>query len=144
MNNFKIIYFSNFIYNVSSLLLPLSLTPGLSKGDCRPFVVDGKQVGVIRPDVLQQLALHPEVFCLRSSGNNTNTRQEVVELNPAFRDYAERSARVDEVLRKFRQEQTFVTLKGWRDEVIKNLSFVTLPLIKPIGGGALENRPVLV
>lgn len=117
MANLKIGVYSN----VRRLIIKLIVCvfSGLSKGDCRPFVVDGKQVGVIRPDVLRQLALHPEVFCLRSSANTTTaSSQEVVELNPAFRDYAERSSRVDEVLRKFRADQTFVTLKGWRDEVI--------------------------
>lgn len=40
-----------------------------------------------------------------------------VELNPAFRDYEERSNRVDKVLRELRAENAFITLKGWRDEV---------------------------
>lgn len=43
-------------------------------------------------------------------------RAEIVELNPAFRDYDERSERVDAVLRAFKADQTFVTLRGWRDE----------------------------
>lgn len=44
-------------------------------------------------------------------------KSKVVELNPAFRDYNERTEHVDRVLRKFRQDVTFVALKGWRDEV---------------------------
>lgn len=44
-------------------------------------------------------------------------KSKIVELNPAFRDYNERTDHVDQVLRKFRQDDTFVALKGWRDEV---------------------------
>lgn len=40
-----------------------------------------------------------------------------MELNPAFRDYEERSNKVDKVLRELRAENAFITLKGWRDEV---------------------------
>lgn len=85
---------------------------GLLKGDCKPFIVDGQQVGLIRPDVLKQLSQHPDVFCVRSVDLNG-----AIELNPAFRDYTERSEHVDKVLRQFKSDGTFVTLKGWREEV---------------------------
>lgn len=81
---------------------------GLQKGDCRPFVVAGEQVGLVRPEVAAQLARFPEVFLVGA---------DLVELNPAFRDYQERSARVDAVLRRFRADNAFVALKGWREEV---------------------------
>lgn len=84
----------------------------MHRGDCRPFIVDGEQVGVIRPDVLKQLFKYPEVFCIRDKENT-----KVVELNPAFRDYNEKSENIDRVLRQFRADGIFVTLKGWRDEV---------------------------
>lgn len=35
---------------------------GLPKGECRPFVVEGKQVGLIRPDILKQLYRYPALF----------------------------------------------------------------------------------
>lgn len=41
----------------------------------------------------------------------------MVELNPAFRDYNEKSENIDRVLRQFRDDDVFVTLRGWRDEV---------------------------
>lgn len=44
-------------------------------------------------------------------------KSKVVELNPAFRDYNERTQHVDAVLRQFRQDDIFFALKGWRDEV---------------------------
>lgn len=54
-----------------------------------------------------------------------------VQLNPAFRDYAERSARVDEVLREWKAGGKFVTLRGWREECHEvRAQFNTLPLFK--------------
>lgn len=76
--------------------------------------MDGLQVGVIRPDVLKELFKYPEVFVIKEK-----EKSKVVELNPAFRDYNERTEQVDRVLRQFRQDDVFFALKGWRDEVIK-------------------------
>lgn len=70
------------------------------------------QVGVIRPDVLKELFKYPEVFVIRDKD-----KTKVVELNPAFRDYNEKTQQVDALLRKFRQDDIFFALKGWRDEV---------------------------
>ncbi|XP_019873561.2 uncharacterized protein LOC109601730 [Aethina tumida] len=80
---------------------------GLKSLECKPFVVEGCQVGLVRPDVMKQLLRYPEVFQV-SPG--------CVELNPAFRDYEERSNKVDEVLKQLRAENAFIALKGWRDE----------------------------
>lgn len=56
---------------------------------------------------------------------NDKGKGKIVELNPAFRNYNERSENVDRVLRQFREDDVFVTLKGWRDEVsIVDMHFV--------------------
>ncbi|XP_050078002.1 uncharacterized protein LOC126564920 [Anopheles maculipalpis] len=86
---------------------------GFMKGDCRPFVVDGHQVGLVSQNVIEQLLKHPEVFHIRAPEHG---KQKIVELNPAFRDYNTRSQQVDRILREFRQQGMFVALKGWRDE----------------------------
>ncbi|XP_055541525.1 uncharacterized protein LOC129727579 [Wyeomyia smithii] len=86
---------------------------GLIKGDCRPFVVDGQQVGLITQNVLEQLFKYPEVFFIRTAEPD---KQNIVELNPAFRDYIERSEQVDRVLKEFRAQGVFIALKGWRNE----------------------------
>ncbi|XP_055641301.1 uncharacterized protein LOC129778435 [Toxorhynchites rutilus septentrionalis] len=86
---------------------------GLAKGDCRPFVVNGQQVGLISQNVLEHLLKYPEVFFIRDAEQGN---QNIVELNPAFRDYSERSEQVDRVLREFRTQGVFVALKGWRNE----------------------------
>lgn len=54
-----------------------------------------------------------------------------MQLNPAFRDYAERSARVEEVLREWRAGGKFITLRGWREECYEvRAQFNTPPLFK--------------
>lgn len=35
---------------------------GFHAGECRAFVVDGQQVGLVRPDVMKELLNHPEVI----------------------------------------------------------------------------------
>ncbi|CAF4777260.1 unnamed protein product [Pieris macdunnoughi] len=80
---------------------------GLHQGTCKPFLVGGHQVGLIRPDILKHLERFPEVF--RVTGK-------YVELNPAFRDYKERSSRIAAVLQSLKKEGEICALKGWRDE----------------------------
>ncbi|XP_053675784.1 uncharacterized protein LOC128726028 [Anopheles nili] len=86
---------------------------GFMRGDCRPFVVDGHQVGLVSQNVIEQLLKYPEVFHIRAPEHG---KQNIVELNPAFRDYNTRSQHVDRILREFREQGMFVALKGWRDE----------------------------
>ncbi|XP_021916856.1 uncharacterized protein YJR142W isoform X3 [Zootermopsis nevadensis] len=77
------------------------------QGKCRPFIVEGYQVGLVRPDVMLQLLRYPDVFHIQPDS---------VELNPAFRDYDDRSSKVEAVLRECRSNNVFIALKGWRDE----------------------------
>lgn len=86
---------------------------GFQKGDIRPFLVEGEQVGLVKADVIKQLQCYPEIFCIR---NCEFSKQGIVELNPAFRDYAERTKQVDIVLRDLRSKGIFSALQGWRDE----------------------------
>lgn len=86
----------------------INLFSGLQKGDCRPFVVAGLQVGLVRPSVMAELNNYPEVFIIHP---------DAVVLNPAFRDYNERTINVENVLKDCKSRGTFITLKGWRDEV---------------------------
>ncbi|XP_030377592.1 uncharacterized protein YJR142W [Scaptodrosophila lebanonensis] len=86
---------------------------GFQKGDIRPFLVEGQQVGLIKSDVFKQLRKYPEVFCIRDC---ESTNQGLVELNPAFRDYNERTAQLEKVLRSLRTDGIFSALHGWRDE----------------------------
>lgn len=95
---------------------------GFHTGECRAFVVDGQQIGLVRPDVIRELVNYPQVF---------QVHPEYVQLNPAFRDYAERSARVEEVLREWKAGEKFITLRGWREECYEvRAQFNTPPLFK--------------
>ena len=35
---------------------------GFHSGECRAFVVDGQQVGLVRPDVMKELLNYPQVI----------------------------------------------------------------------------------
>lgn len=89
---------------------------GLQKKECRAFIVDGIQVGLVRAAVTIELSRYPNVFIV-----NPNS----VILNPAFRNYDERSANIESVLKDLKDKKLFITLKGWRDEVLSSCFVVT-------------------
>jgi hypothetical protein len=74
----------------------------------------------VRPDVMLQLSRYPDVFHVQSDS---------VELNPAFRDYDERSSKVEAVLRECRSNNVFVALKGWREEASTLFCIITQSLM---------------
>lgn len=54
-----------------------------------------------------------------------------MELNPAYRDYGERTEQVDAILRDMRTKGLFsAALKGWRDEDYEVLSISNVSLLK--------------
>lgn len=54
-----------------------------------------------------------------------------MELNPAYRDYSERTEKVDFILRDMRTKGLFAAaLKGWRDECYEVLSISNVSLLK--------------
>lgn len=77
---------------------------------CRPFFIGEKQVGLMKPNVVEVARLHPEVFCVDNVSGN-------VSMHPQLATYEERSAKIHSILSKWRDESLFHTLKGWRDEV---------------------------
>lgn len=79
--------------------------------------MDGIQVGLVQATVTIELSRYPNVFIV-----NPNS----VTLNPAFRDYDERSANIESVLKEMKEKKLFVTLKGWRDEVLTHTCFFLL------------------
>lgn len=108
-------------------------------------------MGLIRPDVMSELLKYPEVFFIRDvpkNGSNSTfevcsvvtnasrqlsnlSYQTIVELNPAYRDYAERTEQVDAILRDMRTKGLFAAaLKGWRDEDYEVLSISNVSLLK--------------
>ncbi|CAH1394973.1 unnamed protein product [Nezara viridula] len=95
---------------------------GQGKNECKPFIVEGHQVGLVRMDFVDLLKKYPEVFEIKSNS---------VVLNPAFRDYNERTKKVESVLMECRQNNSFIALNGWRDEYYEiRPVFSSEPLLK--------------
>lgn len=74
----------------------------------KPFFIEDRQVGLVRPDVLEHLGKFPQVFVI------TKDR---VELHPSLQTYEERSDRVNDVLQELRKQKCLRRLLGWRNEV---------------------------
>nr|CAG4642525.1 EOG090X06MA [Evadne anonyx] len=91
---------------------------------CRPFFIGGKQVGLMRPNVVEVARSHPEVFCV-------DTVSGTVSIHPQLVTYEERSAKIHSILSKWRDESLFHTLKGWRDECYEvKAGYADPPLLK--------------
>ena len=95
-------------YTILNLFSFIIFSPG-DLQHCRPFLVCGKQVGVMQARVVEAACRHPDVFQMDSSG--------MISMHPALTTYEERSARINHVLSQWKEERLFVTLKGWRNEV---------------------------
>ena len=102
---------SNIGYN--SHLTALSVA-GSSKLSCKPFIVDGVQVGYISPHVSSHLSAYNRVFVMVVGPNDGEILH--VTLNPEIKTFTERTNKVAEVMMDLRQKDVFSTLKGWRDE----------------------------
>ncbi len=74
-------------------------------------------MGFIRPDVLEYVRDHPDVFSIHQNSENGDVIK--VELSPEFSTFEDRSEKMAEVLKKWRDEESdeLITLQGWRDEV---------------------------
>lgn len=85
--------------------------PGHDSGSgcCKPFVICEQQVGIIRPDFWQHLSRYGHVFI-------HDTITDTVTLNPDWRTYEERSAKMENLLQELRRHNIFTTLTGWREE----------------------------
>lgn len=115
-----------------------------------PFIICGQQVGFIRPEILKELLNFPEVFFVHDVPKNSELEfevnltgfkvfkfnrflspQTIVELNPAYRNYSERSEKVDEMLREMRAKGLFPeALLGWRDECYEVLNQNNVSMMK--------------
>nr|CAG4645539.1 EOG090X06MA [Lynceus sp. MCZ IZ 141354] len=95
------------------------------KGDlnkCKKLIVAGKQVGLVQSSVIDVLSKHPDVFQVE---NNS------VWVLKKLKSYEDRSAKIDSVLRQWRDASQFLTLKGWREECYEVRSgFAEQPLLK--------------
>ena len=84
------------------------IVSGSSQPFCKPFIVDGKKVGQVPPYVFKQLENVKEVFTVKP---------DCVELNESLKTFEERTKKINQVMATFRDQDAFVALKGWRNEV---------------------------
>ncbi|XP_042901275.1 uncharacterized protein [Parasteatoda tepidariorum] len=97
---------------------------GPNEEDCKSFSIGGEQVGIIRPDIWQELSHYPDIF-------RFDEKRSQVLLNPEWRTYDERSDKLDHFLRQLRTKNIFSTLNGWRNECYDVSSkFGDVPVMK--------------
>ena len=80
-----------------------------------PFFVGEDQVGLIRPDAVEQVIQYTDVFCCEKEPLSGKYRK--IEIINTAKSFEERSRLVDRVLREIRQKDVLVPLRGWREEV---------------------------
>lgn len=78
-------------------------------------MIEGVQVGLIRPDIYKHLLDYKDVFTFH--GKYLDYRVGAVELNANLKTYEERSVHVERVLKELREKKCLVALNGWRNEV---------------------------
>jgi hypothetical protein len=102
----------------------LVISPPLffSRDSYKPFRVDGIQIGLIVPDVREELANYPNVFMI------TDTE---VTFNNKLRTFLDRSEALKSVLLELRSKDRFVSLRGWRNECYEICeTFGSMPLFE--------------
>jgi 8-oxo-dGTP pyrophosphatase MutT (NUDIX family) len=77
-------------------------------GECKPFVIDGFQIGLVDKGVEYEMYKYHNIFHIYS---------DVILLNPKFSTYEERSNVIELILREWRSRDLFPkALRGWREE----------------------------
>lgn len=62
---------------------------GFEKNLCRPFIVGGQQVGLIRPDVMVELMKYPQVFFIHDVPTNDKKFEVCLTLLSIFRSFTD-------------------------------------------------------
>ena len=94
--------------------------PGSSRKTCVGFFIDGTQLGFVRPEVAANFQKFADVFEVVGSGQEAaGGRPAGVHLSQNLKTCEERSAAVNTVLEKLREQNELVTLRAWHDEVWK-------------------------
>jgi len=95
---------------------------GFLDGNFIPFICGGSTVGLVTPWVVIQLENYPEVFSITA---------ESITFTKGITEPHERNKELDRVLRELKAKETFLPLRGWRNECyeIKRI-FSEPPLFK--------------
>lgn len=98
-----------FSQTLTKLLEKFNLSNGsLLRGKCKIFSIEGVTVGLIRNSDWLKLKEHTNGVFVE--------KEDVVQLNTEWKTCEERSQKMAQVLQKLREENLFMTLKGWRNE----------------------------
>ena len=81
---------------------------------CKPFLVDGKRVGVLLPRVIKEMKQFPDVFHIQCSEDG---EIQGVELQKDFNSYEAKTSAIAKAVNTWRSKDVFCALRGWRDEV---------------------------
>ena len=96
---------------------------GSSKLSCKPFLVDGVQLGYISPQISSFISSYSDVFVMVKGNNGEITH---VTLTQELKTFTERTQKIAEVMEDLRLKDVFSTLKGWRNEASWNLCLIEL------------------
>ena len=83
-----------------------------------------KQVGLIRPDHWNHLQAFSDVFVKVDQTPKNGYEKQGVHLSAAFTKFEDRTSAVNDVLQKLRKSDAIASLRGWRHEVSKILTFL--------------------
>lgn len=86
---------------------------------CKPFFVENKQVGLIRPDFLTHLKHYIEELQTveEDSYADKHGKKPGVHLSTKYHSYKERTEAINGLLENLREKDVILALRGWRNEV---------------------------
>lgn len=79
----------------------------IDTSSCLPFVCESHQVGLISPDIAEQLKKYPDILTVT---------EDKVSLSPRLDNPQRRNVEIEKMLLDLRERKTFDVLNGWRDE----------------------------
>ncbi|KAH9496342.1 hypothetical protein Btru_010658 [Bulinus truncatus] len=109
--------FSSGILHLLKELNKVTVKDALDRG-CKPFYVDNKMIGLIRPDFWKHLQHYKDVLVnveINTDMAETNYKPGV-HLSSTFKTYKERTNALKGMLEDLRQKDVITALRGWRDE----------------------------
>lgn len=104
---------SDGIVKLLQKLNKVNIHEAIQKGSL-PFLVENRQVGLIRPDFWVHFKKYPQVFYLQEK--EEGSKKYGVHLNEDYKSYTERTKAVNQVLVDLRDKDAIRALQGWRDE----------------------------
>ncbi|XP_059179434.1 uncharacterized protein LOC131958427 [Physella acuta] len=112
--------FAKAILKLLKRLNKVNLDEALHRG-CKPFYVENKQVGLIRPDFLTHLKHYTEELQIveEDSYANKNGNKPGVHLSSKYHSYKEKTEAMNRLLENLREKDVILALRGWRNENYK-------------------------